>query len=176
MPAVKNVGEPCAGEPHARFEVAAGGNQASRASTCRAAQAPLADPTPGFDVAPVKRRCRGHPRRRCRPDDLVLLSAQKLTGWAGAPPRLPRLEGDQPMVGRERGVAPGDSSRAVRYAAGWVERRARTGGCGLAPAPTDGSGDEDCSYESIAMSVRSSVIEVWLSSAVPSGLRRWTRR
>jgi hypothetical protein len=45
MPAVKNVGEPCAGESHARFEVAAGGNQASRASTCRAAQAPLADPT-----------------------------------------------------------------------------------------------------------------------------------
>jgi hypothetical protein len=45
MPAVKNVGEPCAGEPHARFEVAAGGNQASRASTCRTAQAPLADPT-----------------------------------------------------------------------------------------------------------------------------------
>jgi hypothetical protein len=32
MPAVKNVGEPCAGEPHARFEVAAGGNQTSRAS------------------------------------------------------------------------------------------------------------------------------------------------
>ena len=36
------------GEPHARFEVAAGGNQASRASTCRAAQAPLADPTDCF--------------------------------------------------------------------------------------------------------------------------------
>jgi putative transposase len=45
MPTVKNVGEPCAGEPHARFDAAAGGNQASRASTCRAAQAPLADPT-----------------------------------------------------------------------------------------------------------------------------------
>src|SRR6266542_6467027 len=27
MPAVKDVGEPCAGEPHARFEVAAGGNR-----------------------------------------------------------------------------------------------------------------------------------------------------
>ena len=27
MLAVKNVGEPCAGEPHARIEVAAGGNQ-----------------------------------------------------------------------------------------------------------------------------------------------------
>src|SRR6266540_3089866 len=26
MPTVKNVGEPCAGEPHARIEVAAGGN------------------------------------------------------------------------------------------------------------------------------------------------------
>src|SRR5450755_1174206 len=50
MPAVKNVGEPCAREPHARFEVAAGGNQASRASTCRAAQAPLADPTKRFYV------------------------------------------------------------------------------------------------------------------------------
>ena len=45
MPAVKNVGEPCAGEPHARFDAAAGGNQTSRASTCRAVQAPLADPT-----------------------------------------------------------------------------------------------------------------------------------
>src|SRR6266511_3591092 len=43
MPAVKNVGEPCAGEPHARFEVAAGGNLASR--HCRAALAPPADPT-----------------------------------------------------------------------------------------------------------------------------------
>ena len=45
MPAVKNVGEPCAGEPHARFEVAAGRNQTSRASTRRTVQAPLADPT-----------------------------------------------------------------------------------------------------------------------------------
>ena len=43
MPAVKDVGEPCAGEPHARFDVAAGGNQASRQR--RAAQAPPADPT-----------------------------------------------------------------------------------------------------------------------------------
>src|SRR4051794_30824929 len=43
MPTVKSVGEPCAREPHARFEVAAGGNQASR--LVRAAPAPLADPT-----------------------------------------------------------------------------------------------------------------------------------
>jgi hypothetical protein len=45
MPTVKNVGEPCAREPHARFDVAAGGNQTSRASTRRAVQAPPADPT-----------------------------------------------------------------------------------------------------------------------------------
>ena len=45
MPTVKNVGEPCAGEPHARIDAAARGNQISRASTCRAVQAPLADPT-----------------------------------------------------------------------------------------------------------------------------------
>jgi hypothetical protein len=32
MPAVKNVGEPCAGEPHARIEVAAGGNQRQSAT------------------------------------------------------------------------------------------------------------------------------------------------
>ena len=44
MPAVKNVGEPCAGEPHARFEVAAGGDQTSRASVCRTDQAPPVDP------------------------------------------------------------------------------------------------------------------------------------
>ncbi len=32
MPAVKNVGEPCAGEPHARIDVAAGGNQRQSAT------------------------------------------------------------------------------------------------------------------------------------------------
>jgi hypothetical protein len=35
MPTAKNVGEPCAGEPHARFEVAAGGNRVlSRSWPC----------------------------------------------------------------------------------------------------------------------------------------------
>ena len=56
MPAVKNVGEPCAGEPHARFEVAAGGNQTSRASTCRAVQAPPVDP-PVWVSSPTKHGC-----------------------------------------------------------------------------------------------------------------------
>src|SRR5712691_3379633 len=44
MPAVKNVGEPCAGEPHARFEVAAGGNRNQSAIAARN-WAPPADPT-----------------------------------------------------------------------------------------------------------------------------------
>ena len=43
MPAVKNVGEPCAGEPHARFEVAAGGIWRSVGDAARAL-APPADP------------------------------------------------------------------------------------------------------------------------------------
>jgi len=44
MPAVKNVGEPCAGEPHARFEAAAGGNRNQSAIAVRN-WAPPADPT-----------------------------------------------------------------------------------------------------------------------------------
>ena len=40
---VNDVGEPGAGEPHARFEVAAGGNPASR--LVRTARKPPADPT-----------------------------------------------------------------------------------------------------------------------------------
>ncbi len=44
MPAVKDVGEPCAGEPHARFEVAAGGNRNQSATAARN-WAPPADPT-----------------------------------------------------------------------------------------------------------------------------------
>jgi hypothetical protein len=61
MPAVKNVGEPCAREPHARFDVAAGGNQTSRASTRRAVQAPLADPTAVAGAgAPAEPATRAH--------------------------------------------------------------------------------------------------------------------
>ena len=44
MPAVKDVGEPCAGEPHARIEVAAGGNRNQSATAARN-WAPPADPT-----------------------------------------------------------------------------------------------------------------------------------
>src|SRR5712691_7929831 len=49
MPAVKNVGEPCAGEPHARFEVAAGGNRNQSAIAVRN-WAPPADPTRARDT------------------------------------------------------------------------------------------------------------------------------
>jgi len=44
MPPVKNVGEPCAGEPHARFEVAAGGNR-NQSAIVVWNWAPPADPT-----------------------------------------------------------------------------------------------------------------------------------
>jgi len=47
MPAVKDVGEPCEGEPHARFD---GGREETNASrlTPRGAQAPPAYPTTPF--------------------------------------------------------------------------------------------------------------------------------
>ena len=53
MPAVKDVGEPCAGEPHARFEVAAGGIWRAVGNAVRAL-APPADPTfrGGAELAP----------------------------------------------------------------------------------------------------------------------------
>ena len=46
MPAVNGVGEPCAGEPHARIEVAAGGIWC-RVQHAETALAPPADPTCG---------------------------------------------------------------------------------------------------------------------------------
>jgi hypothetical protein len=46
MPPVKDVGEPCAGEPHARIDAAAGGNRnQSRPARAARNQAPPADPT-----------------------------------------------------------------------------------------------------------------------------------
>jgi hypothetical protein len=51
MPAVKGVGEPCAGEPHARFDVAAGGNRnQSGQHVPHGNQAPPADPPISGDV------------------------------------------------------------------------------------------------------------------------------
>ena len=40
MPAAKDVGEPCAGEPHARFEVAAGGTRHQSATAARRRRLP----------------------------------------------------------------------------------------------------------------------------------------
>jgi hypothetical protein len=49
MPAVNGVGEPCAGEPHARIEVAAGGIWC-RVQHAETALAPPADPTWAWSV------------------------------------------------------------------------------------------------------------------------------
>jgi hypothetical protein len=45
MPAVNGVGEPCAGEPHARFEVAGAGNGAARSAFCESRVGVLKDAT-----------------------------------------------------------------------------------------------------------------------------------
>ena len=70
MPAVKGVGEPCAGEPHARFEVAAGGDRCQSATAARRV-APPADPTETSALAYVQGDRLGQPVgglvfRRCR--------------------------------------------------------------------------------------------------------------
>src|SRR5215211_3163420 len=66
-PAVKDVGEPCAGEPHARFEVAAGGNQTSRAHT--AARTRRLPPTrhSGSRALAATGECRNHARKMAWP-------------------------------------------------------------------------------------------------------------
>ena len=43
---MKNVGEPCAGEPHARFDAAAGGNQRQSADAARRGRLPPTLPRP----------------------------------------------------------------------------------------------------------------------------------
>ena len=45
MPAVNGVGEPCAREPHARFEVAGAGNGAARSAFCESRVGVLKDAT-----------------------------------------------------------------------------------------------------------------------------------
>ncbi len=61
MPAVNGVGEPCAGEPHARIEVAAGGIW-RRVQHAKTALAPPADPTcaqsVGGDAYLIQRQAR----------------------------------------------------------------------------------------------------------------------
>jgi hypothetical protein len=52
MPAVNGVGEPCAGEPHARIEVAAGGIWC-RVQHAETALAPPADPTRAILRSPL---------------------------------------------------------------------------------------------------------------------------
>src|SRR5712691_9202933 len=65
MPPVKNVGEPCAGEPHARFEVAAGGNR-NQSAIVVWNWAPPADPTPGFGPARARATACGEARLSAR--------------------------------------------------------------------------------------------------------------
>jgi hypothetical protein len=45
LPAVNDVGEPCAGEPHARFDEGAGGDPVPLAVTAHRADEPPAYPT-----------------------------------------------------------------------------------------------------------------------------------
>ena len=123
MPTVKNVGEPCAGEPHARFEVAAGGNQASRASTCRGAQAPLADPT-----KPRYAESRVMPSGACT--DRVVPAQSKIDDHRTR--HNHRASGSVISIGLAGSAGGGRSARRRSWAgrletpAGWVPRPSRS--------------------------------------------------
>ena len=129
MPTVKNVGEPCAREPHARFDVAAGGNQASRQR--RAVQAPPADPTGSSeDFLYVFKggSLRSPPRAGCgRPQAAVLAARSRAC-------TTPRCSAHRPPAGHpEPDSSAGRPRQAHRYAA----RFARTLPGLRLTAPTD---------------------------------------
>jgi hypothetical protein len=60
MPAVNGVGEPCAGEPHARFEVAGTGNGADLAKDTGVAQ-PAGKPAATKALKPASHRASPRP-------------------------------------------------------------------------------------------------------------------
>src|SRR5260370_1316741 len=71
MPAVNGVGEPCAGEPHARVEVAGAGNGATwpwprqrSGPQAKAGEKWLPDLTPGDATAPPPQPTHAHLRQR----------------------------------------------------------------------------------------------------------------
>jgi hypothetical protein len=85
MPAVNGVGEPCAGEPHARFEVAGTGNGADLAKDTGVAQPagkPAATKAPGPKASEPPRQSPtlhpGYPSRSCS-------TWVALAGLTGAP-------------------------------------------------------------------------------------------
>src|SRR5271157_6490429 len=74
MPAVNGVGEPCAGEPHARFEVAGAGNGATwpwprqrSGPQAKAGEKWLPDLTPGNATAPAPDPTPHSPKTSVRP-------------------------------------------------------------------------------------------------------------
>jgi hypothetical protein len=96
MPAVKDVGEPGAGEPHARFDEAAGGIWCQSGSLCRTALAPPADPTLTPQTGAAVWLTQTHTAvRRHTPD----------SGTPARPPTAPP-EGCRPPPNEENGKRP----------------------------------------------------------------------
>jgi hypothetical protein len=106
MPAVNGVGEPCAGEPHARFEVAGTGNGADLAKDTGVAQPtgkPAATKAPGPKASkPPRQSPTLHPGRdgsvttdkvaACQlgPPTIIFL------GWIGLMITMTSLRADMP--------------------------------------------------------------------------------
>jgi hypothetical protein len=84
MPAVKNVGEPCAREPHARFDAAAGGIWCSVGNAVRVL-APPADPTAPARSYFCSPRKAGVSSRRSTSLSKIRLDRERGQGWRGWP-------------------------------------------------------------------------------------------
>jgi hypothetical protein len=97
MPTVKNVGEPCAGEPHARFEVAAGGIWHQSATAAR--------------------------RWRLPPTLHAPDSSQRLSASRSAGARVARGRGSGRPPGCAAGSGMRTSSRSFGMPQRWASRR-----------------------------------------------------
>jgi hypothetical protein len=120
MPTVKNVGEPCAGEPHARFEVAAGGTRHQSAHG-RAALAPPADPTDSR----LRTARTTALRDEQQSDDLGGASAQGMQRSDGAGGYLAARSGESSGIDA-RPIDPSYVTRFLRSARDKVARMAAT--------------------------------------------------
>lgn len=114
MPAVKDVGEPCAGDLHARFEVAGAGNGRTRPwrlklEACRETGRPYADRLPSTTVrtapAPDPTRSSGAPHTG-------FLGIVKLVGFGSC---ILGSEGTRVYgEGAGRGYGPGHEAQALQ--------------------------------------------------------------
>ena len=120
-PAVKDVGEPCAGEPHARFAVAAGGNRCRWSATAARNSAPPADPPTtrrlsgslSFPAAPASSPMGGSGQRSV-PVQCLKRTQLEFCLFSGITARRPKMCGLWPFRAPDREILPNRRKRSQR--------------------------------------------------------------